>query len=64
MPANMVKYISMIFPKGRKTIFAFRFSKMKVRIKKRKDFAMRFAMGFGLGLVFAGAILLLFLAMT
>jgi hypothetical protein len=37
---------------------------MRVRIKKRKDFAVRFAIGFGLGLVFAGAILLIFLAMT
>ena len=37
---------------------------MKIRIKKRKDFALRFAIGFGLGLVFAGTILLLFLAMT
>ena len=60
----MVKYISMRKPKHRKTIFAFRWYKMKIRIKKRKDFALRFAIGFGLGLVFAGTILLLFLAMT
>lgn len=60
----MVKYISMIPKKVRKTIFAFRSYKMRVRIKKRKDFAVRFAIGFGLGLVFAGAILLIFLAMT
>ena len=37
---------------------------MKVRIKKRNVFVMRFAIGFGLGLVFAGAMLLVFLAMT
>ena len=60
----MVKYISMMPAKCRKTNFAFRSYKMKIRIKKRKDFSMRFAIGFGLGLVFAGAILLLFLAMT
>lgn len=36
---------------------------MKVRIRKRNRFAASFALGFGLGLVFAGALLLFFIAM-
>lgn len=36
---------------------------MKIRIKKRSIFAVKFALGFGLGLVFAGVIFLLLLAM-